>query len=172
MWCSEKFRLFWLTLKWSRSILSCSLRPHGCSLPGSSIHGILQARILEWVAISFSRGSSWLRNRTQVSCTAGRRFNLWATRKPWLTIVTEKWASHVILVAKNPASEGDSRDMSLIPGSGRAPGGGNGNLLQYSCLENPMDRGAWGGYSLWGCKDSDMAEHTAHTQSKSYLLIG
>ena len=50
-------------------------------LPGSSIHGILQARILEWVAISFSRGSSRPRDRTQVSHTAGRCFNLWATRE-------------------------------------------------------------------------------------------
>ena len=55
--------------------------PVDCSLPGSSIHGILQARILEWVAISFSRGSSPPRDRTQVSCIAGRRFTLWATRK-------------------------------------------------------------------------------------------
>ena len=41
-------------------------------LPGSSVHGILQARIVEWVAISFSRGSSWPRNRSRVSCIAGR----------------------------------------------------------------------------------------------------
>ena len=47
-------------------------------------------------------------------------------------------------VVKNPpANAGDARDMGLIPGSGRSPGGGNGNPLQYSCLENPMDRGAW-----------------------------
>ena len=51
--------------------------PVGCSLPGSSVHGIPQARILEWVAISFSRGSSRPRNRTQASCIVGRRFNLW-----------------------------------------------------------------------------------------------
>ena len=51
-----------------------------CSLPGSSIHGILQARILEWVAISFSRGSSRPRDWTQVSRIAGRHFNLWATK--------------------------------------------------------------------------------------------
>ena len=45
---------------------------------------------------------------------------------------------------KNPsASVVDGRDISLIPGSGRSPGVGNGNLLQYSCLGNPMDRGAW-----------------------------
>ena len=51
-----------------------------CSPPGSSVHGILQARILEWVAISFFRGSSQPRDRTWVSCTAGRCFILWATR--------------------------------------------------------------------------------------------
>ena len=51
-----------------------------CSPPGSSVHGILQARILEWVAISFSRASFRPRDQTQVSCIAGRRFNLWATR--------------------------------------------------------------------------------------------
>ena len=50
--------------------------PVDCSLPGSSIHGILQARILEWVAISFSRGSSRPRDRTRVSHIVGRRFNL------------------------------------------------------------------------------------------------
>ena len=50
-----------------------------CSLPGSSVHGIIQAKILEWVAISFARGSSQPRDRIQVSCIAGRCFNLWAT---------------------------------------------------------------------------------------------
>ena len=50
----------------------------------------------------------------------------------------------MVLVVKNPpANAGDKRDMSLIPGPGRSPGVGNGNPLQYSCLENPMDRGAW-----------------------------
>ena len=42
-----------------------------------------------------------------------------------------------------PANAGDMRDAGSIPGSGRSPGGGHGNLLQYSCLENPMDKGAW-----------------------------
>ena len=51
-----------------------------CSLPGSSIHGIFQARILEWVAISFSRRSSRPRDWTRVSCVVGRRFTIWATR--------------------------------------------------------------------------------------------
>ena len=50
--------------------------PMDCSLPGSSVHGIFQARVLEWVVISFSRGSSQPRDQTQVSCTAGRRFTV------------------------------------------------------------------------------------------------
>ena len=52
-----------------------------CSLPGSSIHGIFQARALEWVAISFSRRSSQPRDWTQVSHIVGRRFTVWATRE-------------------------------------------------------------------------------------------
>ena len=48
----------------------------GCSLSGSSVHGIFQARVLEWIAISFSKGSSRPRNQTWVSCIAGRRFTL------------------------------------------------------------------------------------------------
>jgi len=67
--------------KWSRSVVSDSLRPVDCSPPSSSVHGILQAGILEWIAISFSRGSSRPRDRTQVSHIAGRRFNLCTTRE-------------------------------------------------------------------------------------------
>ena len=58
--------------------------PRHCSPPGSSVHGILQARVLEWVAIPFSRGSSWPRNRTWVSYIAGRFFTVWATREAHL----------------------------------------------------------------------------------------
>ena len=54
--------------------------------PGSSVHGILQARILDWVAIPFSRESSRLKDWTQVSCTAGGFFTVWATREAWGTI--------------------------------------------------------------------------------------
>ena len=52
--------------------------------------------------------------------------------------------NQVLPVVKNPpASAGDTKDAGSISGSGRSPGEGNGNPLQYSCLENPMDRGAW-----------------------------
>ena len=65
----------------SHAIMSNSLPPHGLYLPGSSVHGILQARILEWVAITFSRGSSWPRDWTQVSLIAGRLFTIWTNRE-------------------------------------------------------------------------------------------
>ena len=62
-----------------------------CNLPGSSLHGILQARVLECVAISFSRGSSRPRDQTSVSHIPGRRFNLWATREAqdpnWISLI-------------------------------------------------------------------------------------
>ena len=58
------------------------------------------------------------------------------------------------MVKNLPANAGDIRDTSSIPGKGRSSGEGNGNPLQYSCLENSMDRGAWQG--PWGCKESDM----------------
>ena len=61
--------------------------PMDSSPPGFSVHGILQARIFEWVAIPFSRRSSWPWNRTQVSCIANRFFTTWATREAQLNIV-------------------------------------------------------------------------------------
>ena len=55
-----------------------------------------------------------------------------------------KWASQLALVVKNlPVCAGDVRDVGSIPGLGRSPGEGNDYPLQYSCLESPMDRGAW-----------------------------
>ena len=66
----------------SHSVMSDSLWPHGLySPPSSSVHGILQARILEWVAISFSKGSLQPRDRTQVSHMAGGFFTVWATKE-------------------------------------------------------------------------------------------
>ena len=142
--CEHTKQCFIVYFKWMRrspggsescSVMSNSLRPHGLYSPWNSLGqntqvgslsllqgifstqglnpGLLHcgqilyqlshkgsSRILEWVAYPFSRGSSQPRNRTRVSCIAGRFFTNWAMRE------------------------------------------GNGNLLQYSCLENPMDRGA------------------------------
>ena len=74
---------FYLMKDHKVKLLSCVqlCNPIDSSLPGSSVYGIFQARTLEWVAISFSRGSSQLRDWTQVSPTAGSHFTIWATRK-------------------------------------------------------------------------------------------
>ena len=70
------------------------------------------------------------------------------------------WPSQVALVVKNPsANAGDTGDVSSIPGSGGSSEG-HGNPLQYSCLENPMDRGELVGYSAQGLKESDTTEAT------------
>ena len=74
--------------KWSEAAQSCPTLcdPTDCSLPGSSVHGIFQAIVLEWIAISFSRGSSWPRDWTRVSRIVDRRFTIWAKRhRRWKT---------------------------------------------------------------------------------------
>ena len=66
-------------------------RPHGLQPTSSSVHEILQARVLEWVAISFSRGSSRPRDRTWISCTIGRFFTDWTTREALIKMSSKKW---------------------------------------------------------------------------------
>ena len=109
--------------------MSNSCDPMGCNLPGSTVHGLLQARILEWVAISFSRRSSW----PKVSCIAGRFFTNWATREdpPQLLTSREKqgagdWLNHpwpmfstnhsfvMEISLKNPKYEGVHRASGLV----------------------------------------------------------
>ena len=91
-WLSDWTELSWvhqLSSKFHRLNFSCSLSAHPsefsisvlCDPMGYTVHGILQARILEWVAVPFSRRSSQPRDRTQVSHTAGRFFTSWATRE-------------------------------------------------------------------------------------------
>ena len=66
------------------------------------------------------------------------------------------------MVKNQPASAGDIKDEGSIPGPGRSPGGGNGTPLQYSCLENPMDKGAWM-VTVHGISESDTTEATEYT---------
>ena len=74
------------------------------------------------------------------------------------------------MVKNLPANAGDIRDTCSIPGSGRFPGGGNGNPLQYSCLGNPTGRGDWWAIVHRVAKESDMTEarQHAHTDDNSY----
>ena len=124
--------------------------PMDCSPPGSSVHGILQTRILQWVACPPSgdlpapRGPSRPRDQTSishVSCISRQVLYHWHHLESPLI-------SHYILIYFPGSSDGKASacnegDLGLIPESGRSPGEGNGNPLQDSCLENPMDGGAW-----------------------------
>ena len=79
MWCFDGS----ICLKWSEVAQLCPTLcdPMDCSLPGSSVHGLFQARVLEGAAISFSRGCSQPRDQTQVSCIANKHFTIWANRE-------------------------------------------------------------------------------------------
>ena len=82
-------------------------------------------------------------------------------------------ASQVVLVVRNPpTNEGDVRDMGLIPGLRRSPGGGHANLLQYSCLENLMDRGVWQVLAHRIAKSRTRLKWlSTHAQHNLYLVI-
>ena len=146
--------------------------PMNCSPPGSSLHEILQTRILEWVAILFSRRFSWSRDWTWVSCTAARFLIVWATREAHIYVCVcvcvyvcvfiniciydqqpeQAMATQSSTLAwKIPWMEEPGRLQSMESRrvghdwttSLSRIGEGNGNPLQCSCLENPRDRGAW-----------------------------
>ena len=81
-------------------------------------------------------------------------------------------ASQVAPVVKNPsANAGDARGMHLVPGSERSPGEGCGNPLQYSCLENPMDRGAWQATVHGIGKSRNMAERLSTRVQNPYVEV-
>ena len=93
-WTRGKFGRIHSEKVWSCEVAQSCLtlcNPMDCSLPGSSVHGIFQARLLEWVAISFSSGSSQPKDQNWVSHTADRRFTVWATMyrssaNPWTVL--------------------------------------------------------------------------------------
>ena len=156
--------------------------PMDCSLPGSSIRGIFQARTLEWAAISTigstksdlieasyqaEQQPNWLdwhkqsRNESKLNGKRDLSFFFWVHCLQRNHIFY--WASQVVRVVKNtPANVGEVRDSGLIPGLGRSPGGGHDNPLQYSCLDNPMDGGAW-----WATVHRDTKSQTRLKQLSS-----
>ena len=82
MWWCALMALIWISLITVLvSHMSESLQPHLCSPPGSSVHEILQARMLEWVAIPFSKGFYWPRDQTCVSCITGGFFTIWVIKE-------------------------------------------------------------------------------------------
>ena len=87
--------------EWRREVAqSCPTlcNPMDCSPPGSSVHGIFQAWILKWVAISLSRGSSWPRDETRVSCIVGRRFTIQATKEALSSINYTKYQPRMVCI--------------------------------------------------------------------------
>ena len=81
------------------------------------------------------------------------------------------WFPGGAVVNNLPASAGDTRDTGFISGSERFPEVGNGNPLQYSCLENSMDTGAWWA-TFMGHKESNMTEHACLLRFRHYLNVG
>ena len=148
------------------------------TLPGSSVHGALQSRILVWVANFFSRGSTQPRDWTWVSCIAERFFTIWTTREPltslsWTEIQSYQSLKALQLFIKEEIycvfhilglehrksgipgwltgkeSVWDTGDtMGLIPGLERSLGGGHGNPFQYSCLGESRGQRSLAGYGL------------------------
>ena len=116
------------------------------SLPGSSGHEILQARILEWVAISFSSNSSEALSKDQGIRSGPIPGNLHPFPKMGFPGGSD-----------NKESTCNVGDLGSIPVCGRSLGGGNGNPFQDSCLENSMDRGAWRAI-VHGVTESDTTE--------------
>ena len=120
--------------------------PMDYSLPVSSVHGIFQAKVLEWVVISFSRESSWPRDWTQVSCIAGRFFIIWATRE----VLPGTELSHR-LILKTITGKGNGNVQVLliiwIPNWQLTPVFLPGEFHGQRSLAD---------YSPWGRKESDM----------------
>ena len=102
-----------------------------CSLPGSSVHGTSQARILEWVAISFSNGSSWPRVRTQISCIVVRFFTDWATREALVLYSSSRSKSPTHFLLINLRALGED---TLIPQDIEEESGKVGFALQNESM--------------------------------------
>jgi len=107
--------------------------PMDCSLSGSSIHGIFQARILEWVAISFCRRSSPARNWTRVSCIVDRLFTIWAT----LNLVSSACSTVLYGYVKSPLRE---RFLFIKLACGQRSWSSGSRERRNKRLENPGKR--------------------------------
>ena len=135
-----------------------------CSLPGSCLHGILQARVLEWVAISFSRGCSQPRDRTQVSCIGARFFTIWATREAQIrwelaSIMYLLWGFPSGTVIKNPPGNADRRKRCRFnPWVGNIPWRRKWQSTPVFLPRKSHGQRSPVGYSPLGCKESDTTE--------------
>ena len=151
---------YWFEGKWSEVPQSCPTlwNPMDCSLPSSSIHGIFQARILEWVAISFSRRSSLPRDWIQVSCMVGRCFTIWATREVMIYIFMKLVLYHLNILS-NPV-DFLFRTVMVFFGT---------HKIQDNCCSSPMSlqRPSFSSFLRDGSRNTDMHELNAFIDSPS-----
>ena len=145
------------------------------SLPGSSVRGILQARVLEWVAIPSSRGSSQLRDGTRVSCvfcSAGGFFTAEpAAHFEFCSMSFNMRFNTYGLVGCSARGrwESDKTERLHFDFSLSCIGEGNGNPLQCSCLENPRDGGAWWAAVYGFAQSRTRLKRLSSSSSSTYL---
>ena len=104
---------------WSHSVMSNSLWPMDCSRPSSSVHGIFQARTLEWVAMPSFRGSSWPRDRTQVAHITGRLYHLRIPK--YVDLPINKWSWKASVNFRTQISLSSVPEHSGMEWSGQCP---------------------------------------------------
>ena len=145
-----------------------------CSLPESSVHGILQARTLAWVAVPFSRGSSRPWDRTWVSCTEGRFFTIWTTREALLR--PRNFGSHILLYQLPWWLSGKQSICQCRrpnPRVGKIPWRRKWQPILVFLPGEFHGQRSLMGYSPQGCKESDMTEwlhtHTHNINSLHFL---
>ena len=119
-----------------------------CSPPGSSVHGSLQARILEWVAVSFSRESSWPRDWIQVSDTAGRFFTIWATREAHRDGCSVLWPLHIQWLSHPPSSSPQIPQSPWAPSSLKITWPPH-LLFEHVLLPAPWNASFSGSFAVW-----------------------
>ena len=115
-----------------------------CNLPGFSVHRILQARTLEWVAIPYSRGSPWPRDQTRVSCTAGRFFTIWATMQALAP--KSKYYGRTSLAAQVLRLSASSAGRGWVGGCRFDPWS-----RSATCHGGKKKKRLWKGQAFWRC---------------------
>ena len=138
-----------------------------CDPMGHTDHVILQARILEWVDIPFSRGSSQSKDRTQVSCITGRFFTSWATKEAKGVWGAYENAFQVLLEVKNPPANAGDRRHGFSPGIGKIPWRRAWQPTPVFLPGESLGQRSLVGYSPFGRKQSDMTERLSKQAGSS-----
>ena len=125
-----------------------------------------------WGQGDFSKEATAMRIRRQRAADLSKKINhfRWCDPKGIDRLTNLNLVSGLPGGSDSKAYAYNAGDLASIPGSGRSPGEGNGNQLQYSCLENPMDGGTWLGYSPWGHKELDTTEQL-HSLTYSLAFV-